>query len=160
MRIKQRNEEKKTTTKRIEKFTSCKFSHESYPMYLYLFSSILTGIFDRRVKTMCVFHFDALWFSFVRTIGPARTTDSPAINSKCEKIIFIFSHSSSYRFFSVLVLSCEAQSVINTKSIEKSNIERMRHHNNCIPNWTVSSRQFKCLNFMNDDDDRCVKCLL
>lgn len=90
--------------------------------YLYLFSSILTGIFDRRVKTMCVFYFDALWFSFVRTIGPARTTDSQLSTASVRK-------SSSFSVIHRVIdsfqcLYChEAQSVINIKSIEKSNQE-------------------------------------
>lgn len=124
---------------------------------VYLFSSVLTGIFDRRVKTMCVFHFDALWFSFVRTIGPARTTDSQLSTASVRKSSFSVIH----RFIDCFQCLCchETQSEINIKSIEKSN---RKEWGNIQPlhselNWI--SRQFKCLDFMNDDD-RCVKCLL
>lgn len=125
---------------------------------LYFLSSVLTRILDRRVKTMCVFHFDALWFSFVRTIGPARTTDSQLSTASVRKSSFSVIHRVIDSF---LWLCChEAQSVDKNKINRKIKWKKMRHHNNCIPNWTESSRKFKCLDFMNDDDDRCMKCLL
>lgn len=130
-------------------------------MYVYLFSSVLTGIFNRRVKTMYVFHFDALWFPFVRTIGPARTTDSQLSTASVRKSSF-FSHSSSYRLFSVFVLSWNSirDSYKINRKIESK--KRKKNEKELYSKLKWISRQFKCLDFMNDDDDddRCVKCLL